>query len=86
MSFTAEPELSERIVLEKRRDYHLFDYYCCNSLRRSSSYEVVEFSKSEASGRSRDLEAESDDAGGPPHSLLTLLSSFYSSSSVFSVP
>ena len=65
-----------RIVLENRRDYHLFDY-CCNSSRKIVSHEVVEFSESEASGRSSALEAETDDAGGPtpctPHFFVILL-------------
>ena len=46
------------------------------------SYQVVEFSKSEASGRSSDLDAETDDAGGPtaftPHSSPILLFSLVS--------
>ena len=46
-------------------------------LKKIVSYQVVKFSKSEASGRSSDLDAETDDAGGPapftPHSSVILL-------------
>ena len=48
------------------------------------SFQVVYFSRSEASGRGSALDVETDDAGGP--TSFTLLSSFILSSSVFSVP
>ena len=56
----------------------MFDYCCRLFLfKKIVSYQVVKFSKSEASGKSSDLDDEADDAGGPTpftsHFFLSLL-------------
>ena len=65
------------MVLEKRRDYHLFAYYCCKNSTRS-------YRTRQSSSQSQRLLEEvvlwtlrRTIRVAPPHSLLTLLSSSY---------
>ena len=89
MSVTAETEVSWRECFRNAAGSTTCSTTAVFWCKKIVSYQVVEFSKSEASGRSDAQDAETDDAGGPTlffFSLLTLFSSLYPSPSVFSAP